>query len=171
MKRIHALLASFFRPGAQTVSLPSSLSIQPAGAVADAYALYGLFGLQANIDSIDWDLAAIVSSAATITLTGAQFYNNVISYSGAPAGGVTITTPTAAQIIAAMPSSIPTNGYNFPWFFINDNSGQTVTLAGGTNVTVVGNATIATNTNRHFVVSVNVGAGTVTIVNMGTVTL
>lgn len=164
-------LSAFFRFGVNSTSFPSSISLQPAGMVADAFALYGLLGLQANIDSIDWDLNAIVSSALTLTLTGAQFYVNVIDYSGAPAGGVTVTTPTAAQIIAALPPSIPTNGYNFPLFFINDGTGQTITVSGGTNVNVSGNNTIATNTCRHFLVSVNVGAGTVTMVNMGTVSL
>lgn len=168
MKR---LLEAFFRCGVNSTSFPSSVSVQPAGIVADAFAVYGLLGLQANIDSIDWDLNAIVSSAAALTLTGAQFFANVIDYSGAPAGGVTVTTPTAAQIFAALPPSIPTNGYNFPLFFINDGTGQTITVSGGTNVTVSGNNTISTNTCRHFLVSVNVGAGTVTMVNMGTVNL
>lgn len=171
MKLLTRLIREFFRPQAQTTALPSSVFKVPAGIVADGTGMWGLFGLMANMDSIDWDMIPLVSSAAAITLTGAQFYNNVITHSGSPAGGVTVTTPTAAQIIAGMPNTIPGDGYNFPWFYMNDALAQTVTLAAGSGVTIVGNLTIATNTTRHFLVAVNVNAGTVTIVNMGTVNL
>lgn len=176
-KLLSSLIAGLFRPGVGAVtSLPASVFPVPAGYVPDAVGANGLFGLMANIDAIDWDLIALVSSALAITLTPAQFFNNVVDHTGAPSGGVTVTTPTAAQIIAGMQAagvvtSVLQAGYNFPWFYVNDGLGQTVTLAGGTGVTVLGNNTMATNTNRHFLVSVNVPAGTVTIVNMGTVSL
>lgn len=175
--RLAALISGLFRPGVGAVtSLGATIFPVPAGYVADAVGANGLFGLMQNIDSIDWDLVALVSSATAITLTGAQFFNNVIDHTGAPAGGVTVTTPSAAQIIAGMQAagvvtSVLGTGYNFPWFYINDGLGQTVTLAGGTGVTILGNNTMATNTNRHFLVSINVAAGTVTLVNMGTVSL
>lgn len=172
---IAALLRAYFRPGVGAVtSIPGSVFPVPGGIVADPSGMWGLFQLMANIDAIDWDLLALVSSATSITLTGAQFFNNVIDHTGSPGGGVTVTTPTAAQIIAgiqATGANPPGAGYNFPWFYINDGLGQTVTLSAGTNVTILGNNTMATNTNRHFLVNVNPNAGTVTIVNMGTVSL
>lgn len=171
-----ALIGGLFRPGVGAVAnLPGNIFPVPAGYVADPVGANGLFGLMANLDAIDWDLIALVSSATTIVLTGAQFFNNVVDHTGAPAGGVGVTTPTAAQIIAGLQASGVVTGplttYNFPWFYINDGLGQTVTLTGGTGVTILGNNTMATNTNRHFLVSINVPAGTVTLVNMGTVSL
>lgn len=171
MKTIRALLAAFFRLGANTTTLTGNIQKVPAGMTADAFALYGAIGMMANMDAIDWDLIAIANSTTAWTMTGTQFFNQVIDVSGAPGGGVALTLPTAAQIIAACPASIPADGYNFPWLFMNDGLGQTVTLTGGTNVTVTGNATVATNTCRHFVCNVNVNAGTVTLVNIGTMNL
>lgn len=173
MKRtiLSELISGYFRPRANTNSFTGNIVIPPAGMVPDAFAQYGLFGLMANLEAIDWDLIAFVSSSATITMTGAQFFNQIFDHSGSPAGSVAVTTPTAAQIIQACPTTIPGSGYNFPLFYMNDGLGQTVTLTGGTGVTVIGNNTMATNTCRHFMVNVNVNAGTVTLVNYGTMSL
>lgn len=172
MKKLIRLLVGFFFPSVVTTSYPSSIQPVPAGIQPDNQGFAGFFGMLANLDAIDWDFLALIGgSATTITLTGAQFFQNVIDYSGSPAGAVTVTTPTATQIITAMPPTIPANGYNFPWDFINDGSGQTVTLVGGTNVTVQGTATIANNTCREYIIAVNVQLGTVNIINMGSKTL
>lgn len=171
---LRALISGLFRPAANTTTLTGNLFKVPAGYVADAVGANGLFGLMANLDAIDWELSAIVSSATAITLTGAQFFQQVIDISGAPGGGVTLTTPTAAQIIAAIQAAgcvPPGDGYNYPLMIMNDSLGQTITLAAGTGVTITGNLTIATATTRHFLVSVNVNAGTVTMVNYGTMNL
>jgi hypothetical protein len=167
LKTLCASIRSFFRPGVNTTSFLGSIQPVPAGMVADAFALYGLMGLMANIEAIDFDLVAIAGgTSVSVTMTGAQFFSNVIDYSGSPAGGVALNTPTLAQINQAMPPSYPTSGYNFPLIVINDSAGQTVTLtSGGTGVTVVGTATILTATVRLFVVSVTPTA--VNIVNCG----
>lgn len=169
IKRLAALLRDFFRPGANTTDFPGNIWIPPGGFVPDAQALYGLVGGMYNAnEALDLDLKCVVSSALTLTLTAAQFINSIIDYSGAPGSGVTVTTPTAAQIIAALPSTIPGSGFNFLLYFMNDGAGQTITLAGGAGVTIAGNLTIATNTMRQFLVNVNPNAGTVNMVNMGT---
>lgn len=154
----------------QTTNIVGNVAVPPAGLVPDNTGIWGLWGAMQNVnEGLDQDLVAVLGAAATaITLTGAQFINTIIDYSGSPGGGVTVTTPTAAQIIAALPNTIPAAGFNFFWYFINDDSGQTVTISGGSNVTVKGTATIATNTTRQFLVNVNVNAGTVTILNLGT---
>lgn len=169
MKLIAALLRAYFRPAANIINFPGNVYKVPGGMVADPYALYGLIGGMANAnEALDYDLICVVSSALTLTLTAAQFINSIIDYSGAPGSGVTVTTPTAAQIIAALPPTIPTDGFNYPLYFMNDGAGQTITVSGGTGVTVIGNNTIATNTLRQFMVNVNVGAGTVSMINLGT---
>jgi len=167
LKTLAHLIRSFFRMGVNTTSFLGSIQPVPGGMVADAFAMYGLIGLMANIEAIDFDLVAVAGgTSVSVTLTGAQFFSNIIDFSGSPGGGVALNTPTLAQIIAALPPSYPTNGYNFPLIVINDSSGQTVTLtSGGTGVTVVGTATILTATVRLFLVSVTPTA--VNIVNCG----
>lgn len=172
VKILARLIAEFFRPGANTTSLNSDIALIPGGIVADNVGMWGLFGLIQNLAQYDFDLLALVSSAASVTLTAAQFVGSgIIDHSGAPAGGVTVTTPTAAQILAAMPNTTPGTGMNFVLYYMNDGTGQTITLSAGANVTLTGNNTIATNTMRQFLVNVNPNAGTVTIVNMGTQSL
>lgn len=169
---IARLIAAFFRPRANTTSLPGNIWIAPGGLVPDNTAMLGLTGGMQNAnEALDLDLIAIVSSALTLTLTAAQFVNSILDFSGAPGSGVTHTTPTAAQIIASLPPTIPAAGFNYLLYYMNDGLGQTITLTGGTNVTVTGNNTMATNTMRQFLVNVNPNAGTVTLVNMGTQSL
>lgn len=165
-------LRRFFRHGVNTTALTGAVALVPAGIAPDNVGMWGVYGLIANMEGLDWDVTVLVGAAATaITMTAAQFCSNVVDYSGSPGGPVTVTLPTAAQIIAALPPTIPANGYNFPWYFMNDSAGQTVTLAGGTGVTITGTATVATATTRQFVCSVNVNAGTVTLLNIGSVSL
>jgi hypothetical protein len=163
LKRI---LRDFFRLGVNTASFDGFLENLPAGITADASANFGLIGLFANLAVLDFDLISVVGGASTaITLTGTQFSANVIDYSGSPGGGVTMTTPTAAQIFSALPASVPAGGINWPLVFINDSAGQTVTLTAGTGVTVVGTATIATATVRLFLV--NALPASASIINCG----
>lgn len=166
MKR---LLGAFFRFYANTTTFLGNVMRPPAGMVPDATAAYGLFALMANVDSLDYDIVAVpLGSALTLTLTGAQLVAGVTDIAGAPGGPVTITTPTAAQIIAAMPPTIPGDGINLSVYIMNDGLGQTITFNGGTGVTVIGNNTIATNTVRQFIMAVNVNSGTVNMLNIGT---
>ena len=81
----------------------------------------------------------------------------------------TQTTRTAAQLYADDPTAFIGGGYTL---IIANSGAGTLTLAGGTGVTVTGTATVATNTARIF----NVRYGgteaspTVTITNLGTYT-
>lgn len=163
------ILRDYLRLGVNTTSFLGNLNALPAGMTADASAQFGLFGLYANLDILDYDLTAVVGgSSTTINLTGAQFVSNVIDYSGSPGGAVTVNTPTLAAILSALPATLPSVGtLNWPMMFINDSAGQTVTLtSGGTGVTVVGTATIATAAVRKFVVSAT--PTSVNIINCGT---
>lgn len=86
------------------------------------------------------------ADGANKTLTAAQTINGFIAASGGATP--TFTTPTAAQIIAALPNAGV--GDTFELVIRNNNSG-TLTLAGGTNVTLEGTTTIATASTRRYV--------------------
>lgn len=168
---------------ANTTSYPGAPINVPGGIVSnDGSAFYGFFALVQNLLlALGASLQALVSSSQTPTLTTAQLLCGICDHSGSPSGAVTLTTPTAAQIIAAAPVTIPGNAaaaagsqtsFSYRWRYINDGLGQTTTVTGGTGVTVVGNAaTAGTNTFRDFLVNINPGAGTVTMVDIGAGTL
>lgn len=93
------------------------------------------------------ELATVVTSAApTLTAAAAAFVTHGI-YSLSGGTTCTITSPTAAHIVAALDN--PQVGTSFVVSIVNANSG-TATMAGGTGVTVVGLATAATNTSATF---------------------
>lgn len=108
-------------------------------------------------------LATVVTSAATtLTAAAAAFVTKGI-YSLSGGTTCTITSPTAAQIVAALDN--PQVGTSFVVSIVNANSG-TATMAGGTGVTVVGLATAATNTSATFrgvVTNVTSGAEAVSL--------
>lgn len=112
---------------------------------------------------------AAIATADAVTLTTAQLLGGDIERD--PAGGArTDTTPTAAEIVAALDNAAA--GDSFFLFYKNIADGaETITLAGGTGVTVEGTATIAQNNTKLFqVVLDNVGSGTeaVTVKSRGT---
>lgn len=170
LNRITRALRSYFRLPINIVNFVGNVFIPPAGQQGvDNTALSGtLGGLQNVNEALDMDLICILGGTSTaITVPAATFINNIIDYTGSPGGGVTMTTPTAAQIIGALPNTIPGSGYNYLQYWINDSAGQTFTITAGSGVSVVGTMTVATATVRQVLVNVNPNAGTVTIVNMG----
>lgn len=169
LKTISRLLRELFRPGVNTTTFLGNVFRVPAGIVADNVGMWGLFGLMQNMDALDYDIVAVpIGSSVAVTLTGAQLIAGITDISGSPGAGVAMTTPTAAQIIAALPNTIPGDGINLSIYIMNDGTGQTITLSGGTGVTINGTATIATNTCRQFIVNVNVNNAAVNMVNIGT---
>ena len=167
-------LLEFLFPGVNTTSYPARTLFASSQLTPDNASNNGMFGFMANANQLkNPGLVAIaIGSSTSVTMTAAQFVQGVWDVSGSPGGGVTFTTPTAAQIIGALPTTIPQDGYfNFDVKCLNDSAGQTLTVTGGTNVTVVGTATVATATTRTFRVNVNVVAGTVTMVNLGSMSL
>lgn len=89
------------------------------------------------------------------TLTGAQMADAIVEISGGATA--TITTATAAQIIAAMQALDANAGVDSTASFtiVNGNSG-TVTLAAGTDVTLVGTdvASILTDTSKPYQIKI-----------------
>lgn len=105
------------------------------------------------------------SSGVTATLTVTKLIGVLYNMSGGTAA-VTLTTPTAAAIVAAIPSC--QIGDRFSWICNNANtSSGAMTLAGGTGVTLsAGLATTAISAAReyHFIVTNNVvGSEAVTV--------
>lgn len=86
------------------------------------------------------------SNASGVTLTAAQIINTVIARSG-PASTFTDTTPTAAQIVAAMPGCDDDEHFEF---WIKNTGGDVLTLAAGTGVTLALSTTVAANFLRHY---------------------
>lgn len=86
---------------------------------------------------------ASIGGVNTTISANAIVGGNVLSSGGATP---TLTTDTAANIINALTQSVgatPRIGQTFPLYISNLNSGS-ATLAGGTGVTLVGSATMAT---------------------------
>lgn len=81
----------------------------------------------------------------------------------ASSGATAMTTRTAAQLIAAIPNMQIGDTYHLHIF---NSNGGTLTLTGGTGVTITGTATIATNITRDYMVSMT-GAATITMQNLG----
>jgi hypothetical protein len=153
---------------------PNLSATSPPFFQPDNTACFGTIGNLSNLNEIIFgDIVAVaIGTSVTPTLLATQLLAGVIDVGGSPAGAVTLTTPTALQIIAQQPPTIDRiGGYSFQCDIINDNTTQTITLTAGVGVTILGNATIATNTNRSFMVNCNVTLGTVTILNIGTSSL
>lgn len=104
--------------------------------------------------------ASTTVTAAQIAANGGQVYLDMTGSLGA-AG--TLTTPTAAQIIAQVP-----NATKYLLRVINETAATNAwTLTGGTGVTVNGTATIAAASWTDFVGTINASAGTVTYQRVG----
>lgn len=114
--------------------------------------------------------AAYSTNAGTgaVTLTTANVFGGAVlqalSLTGAQSGGVNATTPTAAAWLTAIGAFFV--GQDYVLRVLNTGSGQTITLTGGTNVTVTGTATIANNTWREFIVTVT-SATAITLQEIG----
>ena len=121
----------------------------------------------ADIDALSrWKLNTLNQTVGTIpaaVITGGGAV--VVLQTNATPG--TQTTRTALQLFGDDPTSTIGGGYLLR---ISNSGAGTLTLAGGTNVTVTGTATVATTTFRDFVVIYGgtLAVPTVTITNIGT---
>ena len=107
-----------------------------------------------------------INNAAGVTLTAAQIYGKTIIRSGAVA--VADTTPTAAQIVAAIPAC--EIGSTFDFDIINNNTGL-LTITAGSGVTLSGTTTIATLFTRRYrarVTSITASSEAVTLLGVFT---
>lgn len=103
--------------------------------------------------------AYVESTATSITLTAAQLVDGFFNQTGGTTN--TVTTPTAAAIVAAIPGCVV--GSQFTWT-VNNNGSGTLTLAGGTGVTVEGAAATVATTVFSVAVGVVTNVGTPAVV-------
>lgn len=96
-------------------------------------------------------------------ISGAQL--SVLDLTGALGAPATVTTPTAAAILPAIPWAQV--GTSWILRIMNDSSGAFAwTLAGGTGVTVVGTATVNQNQWREWLATFT-GSAALTLQNIG----
>lgn len=112
-----------------------------------------------------------ISDASDVTLTTAQLLGGLILRD--PNGGArTDTTPTASEIIDAIYEA---RDDTTKLLMIRNtaDAAETITVAGGTGVTISGTATIAQNNTKIFLVHVDDisgGSEAVTLYSIGTLT-
>lgn len=145
----------------------------PRGMVADKSAEFGLLALAANLNQFaPMPQASIATSGTNLNLTVAQLLASAIVLTSGASGGFTITLPSTASIIAGLGPTIPTDGSYGELLYVQNNGiGQTGTVtAGDASTTLTGTMTIANNTTRVFMLAVT-GTGTLTITNVGSMSL
>lgn len=111
------------------------------------------------------------TAADTATLNESQILGGLIT--GTPTAAANYTTPTAALLLAALAAlSVPFLGQSFEFSIKNTSAGaNTITVVGGTGVTITGTATIAQNAIKRFkAVVTSVDANTITIFSLGSST-
>jgi ABC-type Fe3+ transport system substrate-binding protein len=110
-------------------------------------------------------LAAVTDTA---TLTAAQSYNSIVR--GIPTSAATYTTATATAIISAIGGDCAV-GTCFRVVVLNAAaSALTITVAGGTGVTISGVATVVQNAAKEFigyVTNVTAGSQAITLYGLG----
>lgn len=113
--------------------------------------------------------AAADANAAGHALDAASFVSGVLLRTG-PIGAFNDTTPTAAGIIAAIPSAIVGSSR---LVFISNGGGGLLTMLAGSGVTLAGTTTISAGNTRAYLVTVtniNTGAEAVTVRGLFTAT-
>lgn len=134
------------------------------GAVDASFALDMLAVLGAQFNST----AALNATLAAGLLTGALDVYLTTTANGANA----LTTRTAAQLYADAQVAFGLQNLNGTSYFlrITNTGNNTVTLTAGANVTLTGTMTVATNTFRDFVVTLN-SPNSITIQSVGVGTI
>lgn len=128
-----------------------------------------------NVDAAGQTLGNSGSSFTTDAVVGAHtLVQNSMTGAGTvyilvtAAGGVNVTTRTAAQIYADLAAQLgfnPPIGYSYEVVFVNTGGGQ-ITVVGGAGVTVTGTATVANAVTRIYIVTIS-GPSQVVLQNVG----
>ena len=110
----------------------------------------------------------LAAPTATAALRAANSYNVIVR--GVPTAAATYTTATAAAIVAAIGGDCAV-GTTFMMVVLNASAGAyAITVAGGTDVTVSGVATVAQNASKVFlgrVTNVTSGSEAITLYGLG----
>ncbi|MFT4068936.1 hypothetical protein [Paraburkholderia sp.] len=111
------------------------------------------------------------AATASKTLTAQEMCGaaqNFLAFTGTFGAAGAITLPTAAALIAALPSVVQNNpvGISFQLRVINVATTQTLTMTTNTGWTLAGTMTLATATFRDFIVTIT-GAATAVLQAVG----
>ena len=110
----------------------------------------------------------LAAPTATATLSAANSYNTIIR--GVPTAAATYTTATAEAIVEAIGGDCAV-GTTFMLVVLNASAGaNTITIAGGTDVTVSGVATVVQSASKVFlgrVTNVTAGSEAITLYGLG----
>jgi hypothetical protein len=140
-----------------SLSAPSTFGYRPI------YSQTSAIGLLQTFNALDITLNTVTNAG---TLTAAQCLAGLVFHAGT---GGALTTPTAAQLIAAMPGCMV--GTAFIMNVRTTTSGSTSTLTAGTGVTLSGTAATATLNSKAWMVVVTsnlIGSEAVTMYSLGT---
>lgn len=148
---------------------PAIIKALPPGLVADVADL--LSSAVQNINAYSQQMASYATAGTSMTILAADVVDGIIQLNTGASGGYTANLPTTAAILGALGATVPQDGtFTKIVRIVNNNSGQTATLtAGDTPTTVIGTATIATNTCRDF--AMRVMGSAITFTNLGSLTL
>ncbi len=141
-----------------------------SGAANLAMILSGIGDLWIDRRLLQMTTVTNITTAGNETLTVAHLLGGYITRD--PAGGArTDTTDTAANIVGAF--NWATVGSSFEFTIENTaDAAETITVAGGTDVTISGTATIAQNNSKRFLcvfTNVTSSSEAVTIYSLGTI--
>ena len=142
-----------------------------AGITPDKSADFGFFGLLNNVNNYSEALSAPIAAGGGVTITAAQATVGITNFTSA-SGGFNVTLPSTVALIASLGSTVAFDGsYAEPISMMNNGTGQTGTLvAGDSSTTLTGTMTFANNTRRLLLLTVT-SPTTITIQNVGTVSL
>ena len=96
-------------------------------------------------------LEDVAAENTTATLSAADVRKGILT--STPSSGITLTSPTAALLVAEDGDHAVGRGYEF--VIVNLHATNTATLAAGTGVTLVGNAIVAGASSTRFYVRYN----------------
>lgn len=114
-------------------------------------------GSSSSVNISSSPVAAVLSTTAT-TVTASQLLSRIITQT--PSSALTITLPSYAALTAAYPNSDNIQvGDSFPFSLINLSGTSAITVAAGTNGTLVGSGVTAITSTSNFLVQVTVVGG------------
>jgi hypothetical protein len=138
-----------------TTTAPVKTGFVGAAETSEVGAINDLAGFVAQDDG--W-ADTVDTAGGTLTISAAAMVNGSYRITGGTTS--TITTDTAANIIAALKNA--QGGKRFDFLLVNGGSG-TATMSGGTGVTIVGTSAPTTGKNQLFI-GVVTGAATVSLI-------
>lgn len=146
---------------------PQAIFPIPKGIVPDASAMYGMFGLMANVNAYAEQLSSVATTGQNTVLIPAQLLSGVIQLNAGQTGAFNVTLPGTGAIIAALGPTIPLDGsYSERWTFVN-NSGAVANLTAGDGGTAIIGATVIGSSFARTYIAQILGSASISVTNVG----